>query len=79
MKTLLVSVGTEMKRNLLEALTQVAAGTVLIFFSNLLIFKMLGIEASTTDNVLLVSINTVVAFAKSYSVRYFFQKLESQK
>jgi hypothetical protein len=69
----------EMKRNLLEALTQVVAGTVLIFISNLLIFKMLGIEASTTDNVLLVSINTVVAFAKSYSVRYFFQKLESQK
>jgi putative effector of murein hydrolase len=79
MKTLHVFAGTEMKRNLLEALTQVGAGTVLIFFSNLLIFKMLGIEASTTDNVLLVSINTVVAFAKSYSVRYFFQKLESQK
>jgi hypothetical protein len=71
--------GTEMKRNLLEALTQVASGTVLIFFSNLLIFKMLGIEASTTDNILLVSINTVVAFAKSYGVRYFFQQLESKK
>jgi putative effector of murein hydrolase len=79
MKTLHAFVGTEMKRNLLEALTQVGAGTVLIFFSNLLIFKMLGIEASTTDNLLLVSINTIVAFAKSYSVRYFFQKLESQK
>jgi hypothetical protein len=67
-----------MKRNLLEALTQVGAGTVLIFFSNLLIFKMLGIEASTTDNVLLVSINTVVAFAKSYAVRQLIQQLESK-
>ena len=70
---------TDMKRNIVEALTQVGAGTVLIFFSNLLIFKMLGIEASTTDNVLLVSINTIVAFAKSYAVRYFFQQLESKK
>jgi hypothetical protein len=69
---------TEMKRNLLEALTQVAAGTILIFFSNLVIFKMLGIEASTSDNMLLVAINTIVAFLKSYAVRSFFQKLEPQ-
>jgi hypothetical protein len=67
-----------MSKNVVEALTQVGAGTVLIFFSNLVIFKILGIEASTTDNVLLVSINTVVAFAKSYAVRYFFQQIESK-
>lgn len=71
--------GTNMRKNVIEAMTQVGAGTVLIFFSNLLIFKMLGIEASTTDNVLLVSINTVVAFTKSYAVRYFFQQLENKK
>lgn len=68
-----------MQRNLIEALTQVAAGTALIFFSNLVIFEMLGISASTTDNMLLVAINTVVAFLKSYAVRLFFQKLEQQQ
>ena len=73
-----VFVETDMSKNVVEALTQVGAGTVLIFFSNLVIFKILGIEASTTDNVLLVSINTVVAFAKSYAVRYFFQQIESK-
>ena len=57
-------------------MTQVVAGTILIFCSNLLIFKILGIEASTTDNLLLVGINTIVAFAKSYSVRCFFQNYD---
>jgi hypothetical protein len=62
-----------MKNNIIEAMAQVAIGTVLIFFSNLLVFKILGIQASTTDNLLLVSINTIVAFAKSYAVRSYFQ------
>jgi len=62
-----------MKKNIIEAMAQVAIGTVLIFFSNLLVFKILGIQASTTDNLLLVGINTMVAFAKSYAVRSFFQ------
>jgi hypothetical protein len=79
MKPFLAFAEIEMKQNLLEALTQVAAGTVLIFFSNLVIFKILGIEASTTDNMLLVAINTIVAFLKSYAVRSFFQKLEPQQ
>ena len=64
-----------MKKNIIEAMTQVGIGTILIFCSNLLIFKILGIEASTTDNLLLVGINTIIAFAKSYAVRSFFQKL----
>lgn len=63
----------ELKRNIIEAMVQVATGTVLIFFSNLMVFKILGIQASTTDNLLLVIINTVVAFAKSYAVRSLFQ------
>jgi hypothetical protein len=65
-----------LKKNIIEAMTQVIAGTILIFCSNLLIFKILGIEASTTDNLLLVGINTIVAFAKSYSVRSFFQNYD---
>jgi hypothetical protein len=66
----------KLKKNIIEAMTQVVAGTILIFCSNLLIFKILGIEASTTDNLLLVGINTIVAFAKSYSVRSFFQNYD---
>ena len=72
---LLVFVETELKKNIIEAMTQVVAGSILIFCSNLLVFKLLGIEASTTDNLLLVGINTIVAFGKSFAVRSFFEKL----
>lgn len=59
-----------------ESAVQVIAGTVLIFISNLVFFPLLGIEATTSANALLVSINTVVAFLKSYLVRYYFRKME---
>lgn len=78
MELLTVFVEIKLKRNIIEAMTQVAAGTVLIFCSNLLVFKILGIQVSTTDNLLLIGINTIVAFAKSYAVRSFFQQRESK-
>lgn len=59
-----------------EAATQVVAGTVLIFLSNLLVFPLLGIEATAQANAGLVAINTVIAFIKSYSVRAVFRRLE---
>jgi hypothetical protein len=62
--------------NLIEAFTQVAVGTVLIFISNLIVFPILGIEATINANVILVAINTVVAFIKSYAVRAFFRNFE---
>jgi hypothetical protein len=67
---------TEKIRHLIEAGTQVFAGTVLIFVSNLIFFPLLGIEATTSANIALVAINTVVAFLKSYFVRAFFRKME---
>lgn len=63
-------------RHLIEAGTQVFAGTILIFVSNLIFFPLLGIEATTSANIALVAINTVVAFLKSYFVRAFFRKME---
>jgi hypothetical protein len=62
--------------HIVEAATQVIAGTVLIFISNLVFFPILGIEATTAANVTLVLINTLVAFLKSYFVRAFFRKME---
>jgi hypothetical protein len=62
--------------HVVEAATQVIAGTILIFVSNLVFFPILGIEATTTANATLVLINTVVAFLKSYFVRAFFRKME---
>ena len=58
-----------------EAAVQVAAGTVLIFLSNLLLFPLIGIEATVQANVVLVLANTVVAFVKSYAVRAVFRRL----
>ena len=63
-------------RHLIEAATQVVAGTILIFVSNLVFFPILDIEATTTANATLVLINTIVAFLKSYFVRSFFRKME---
>ena len=60
---------------LLEAAAQVIIGSILIFATNLLVFPILGIEATIEANVYLVAINTVVAFLKSYGVRAMFRKI----
>jgi hypothetical protein len=61
-----------------EAAVQVAAGTVLIFLSNLLLFPLIGIEATVQANAVLVLANTVVAFVKSYAVRAAFRRLDEK-
>lgn len=62
--------------HVLEASTQVIAGTVLIFLSNFIVFPILGIHATPQANAALVAINTVIAFVKPYGVRAIFRKLE---
>lgn len=66
---------SERKIHLLEAATQVLAGTVLVFLSNMLVFPLLDIKATTSANASLVVINTFVAFVKSYFVRAFFRNM----
>jgi hypothetical protein len=63
---------------IIEATTQVIAGTILIFISNLVFFPLLGIEATTSANAMMVGINTVIAFLKSYAVRAFFKRTETK-
>lgn len=63
-------------KHVIEAAVQVVAGAVLIFLSNLLLFPLLGIEATVQANVVLVLMNTVVAFIKSYMVRFVFRRYE---
>lgn len=60
----------------IEAFSQVIIGSILIFVSNIFIFPVLGIVASYEANAFLVIINTVIAFLKSYFVRYFFRLYE---
>jgi hypothetical protein len=38
----------------------------------------LGIEATTSANAMMVGINTVIAFLKSYGVRAFFKRTETK-
>ena len=61
-----------------EALIQVFSGTVIIFLSNMILFPVIGIEATVQMNATLVIINTVVSFVKSYVVRHIFSKLENK-
>lgn len=61
-----------------EALIQVFSGTVIIFLSNIILFPVIGIEATVQMNATLVIINTVVSFVKSYVVRHIFYKLENK-
>ena len=63
-------------KHVIEAAVQVVAGTVLIFLSNLLLFPLLGIEATVQANAALVLVNTIVAFIKSYVVRFVFRRYE---
>ena len=62
---------------IIEAITQVIAGTILIFISNLVFFPLLGIEATISANAMIVGINTIIAFLKSYGVRAFFKRIET--
>jgi hypothetical protein len=62
--------------NIVEASVQVIAGTFLIFCTNLIVFPVLGIEATVVSNLYLVLINTLVAFIKSFYVRQFFKRME---
>jgi len=62
--------------NIVEAASQVLAGTILIFLTNLLVFPLLDIQATVTSNFYLVLINTVVAFIKSFYVRMFFERIQ---
>lgn len=62
--------------DVIEAFSQVFIGTVLIFISNLIIFSYLELTVTYEMNAVLVLINTVVAFLKSYSIRYFFKSYE---
>jgi hypothetical protein len=62
----------------IEAFAQVFFGTILIFISNLIFFPLLGIKASTEANIAIVAINTIIAFAKSYGVRFIFKKIETK-
>ena len=63
-------------KHVIEAAVQVVAGTVLIFLSNLLLFPLLGIEATVQANAVLVLINTIVSFIKSYMLRFVFRRYE---
>jgi small-conductance mechanosensitive channel len=65
--------------DVVEAFSQVFVGTVLIFISNLIVFAYLGLPVTYEMNAVLVSINTVVALFKSYSVRYFFKVYETSR
>ena len=60
---------------LLEALTQVFVGTLLIWISNSLFFLISNIEITSTQNTTLVFINTLLAFAKTYTVRELFHRV----
>lgn len=71
-------VGLSTSFRVIEAFTQVAAGTCLIFLSNIIFMPILGIDATMTANATLVAINTIVAFFKSYGVRVIFGRLSNE-
>lgn len=63
----------------MEALTQVLVGTLLIYLSNKVFFALQDIEVTRAQNTALVIINTCIAFIKTYSIREFFERVANKQ
>lgn len=62
------------KQSLMESLTNVAVGYGVSLLSLFIIFPLLGIESSTSKNLLITLYFTVLSIVRSYVLRRFFNK-----
>lgn len=62
------------KQSLIESLTNVAIGYGISLLSLFIIFPLLGIESSTSKNLLITLYFTVLSIVRSYVLRRFFNK-----
>jgi len=62
-------------QSLLESIANVAIGYIVALCAQMIVFPALNIEVSTSQNLLIGAIFTVVSLARSYCVRRLFNRL----
>jgi len=62
------------KQSFLESLTNVAIGYLISLISLFIIFPILGIESSTSKNLIITLYFTLISIARSYILRRYFNK-----
>jgi hypothetical protein len=60
------------KQSLLESFTNVLIGVVVALMAQIAIFPLFGICVSTSDNIAIAALFTVVSLIRSYLVRRYF-------
>jgi hypothetical protein len=64
--------GQSCKGSALEVVSSTAFGMIISFFANALLFPMFGVHVSTSQNIALVAIYTVISVARQYAFRRLF-------
>ena len=67
------------KQSFLESLTNVAIGYLISLLSLFIIFPILGIESSTSKNLIITLYFTLISIARSYILRRYFNKKTNGK
>jgi len=61
--------------SLVETMTNVAAGLVISFLSQIVIFKIYNVSLSTQQNVEITLYFTIISILRSYALRRFFNSI----
>lgn len=69
------SSGQSQTMSLVEATANVVVGFVLALLTQIVVFPMLGLAASLSDNLILSVVFTAVSIARSYALRRLFNTL----
>jgi hypothetical protein len=63
------------RMSLVEAITNVFVGFLLALLTQIVVFPLLGLSASLSDNLILGAIFTAVSIARSYALRRTFEAI----
>ena len=61
--------------SLVETMTNVAAGLVISFLSQIVVFKIYDVHLSTQQNVEITLYFTIISILRSYALRRFFNSI----
>lgn len=68
------------KHSLIESITNIAVGYTIAFLTQIIVFPLVGVEATIGQNLMIGMYFTVVSLIRSYVIRrYFTKKTENNK
>lgn len=67
------------KQSLKESVVNVAVGYSVAFISQILVFPLVGVESTITQNLKISLYFTIISLCRTYLIRRFFNKLGVKK